>query len=134
MQTEARHAKCEVSTELASDLPTVQGDLNRLDQVFVNLIINAVQAMEPHDGGDVLVRSFLDGNDVVVSLTDTGPGIPSETLARIFQPFFTTKGTKGNGLGLFSCKRIVEEEHHGKLEVASEVGRGTTFAIRLPVN
>lgn len=132
VQTEARHSDVHIETELSEGLPAVTADLNRLDQVFVNLMINAIQAMETQGGGNIRIRTYPEDGDIVIRLADTGPGIPPETLEKIFQPFFTTKGAKGNGLGLFSCKRIVEEEHRGRLDVESRPGEGTTFIVRLP--
>jgi signal transduction histidine kinase len=134
VRTEARHRGVEISEELAGNLPTVRADTNRLDQVFINIMLNAVQAMEKSGGGKVGVRTSHEAGMVTVSFTDSGPGIPPETLARIFEPFFTTKGDKGNGLGLFSCKTIIEDEHGGKLRVQSRVGEGTTFTVELPAH
>ena len=120
---------------------TVVGDPVQLEQVLLNLLINARHAMLGR-GGSITVKAgrAADGGedaDVRIQVIDTGPGIPEKHLGKIFQPFFTTKGTarkgeaKGTGLGLAICKEIVEH-HHGRIEVQSEVGRGTTFTICLP--
>ena len=131
VQTDARHHGVEMTTDLAQDLPKVRGDINRLDQVFVNLILNAVQAMG-EKGGALAISTRRDGDDVVTSFKDSGPGIAPEHLDRIFEAFFTTKGKGGTGMGLFSARRIVHEEHGGKLEARSQVGDGATFSVRLP--
>jgi len=132
VRTEARHSGVEIVTELDPDLPPATANLNRLDQVFINLMINAFHAMDQTGGGELVVRTYADDESCCVSITDTGPGIPDKILQKIFEPFFSTKGEGGTGLGLHSCRNIVEGEHKGKLEVATEVGKGTTFTIRLP--
>jgi signal transduction histidine kinase len=118
---------------------TVVGDPVQLEQVLLNLLINARHAMLGR-GGSITVkagRGSGEGDDVRIQVIDTGPGIPEKHLGKIFLPFFTTKGTarkgeaKGTGLGLAICKEIVEH-HHGRIEVQSEVGKGTTFTICLP--
>lgn len=133
-----------VKTDLQADLPTITGDENQMEQAFLNIVINAWHAMPA--GGTLTLRTrTAPAGDrprragrptppgVEVSIADTGIGIPAEHLSRIFDPFFSTKGVgRGTGLGLAITRRIVED-HHGTIEVASEVGRGTTFTIRLPV-
>jgi len=117
----------------------VWGDEVQLEQVLLNLLINARQAMLGK-GGSLTVKSSKveTGNELKIQVIDTGPGIPERLLPKIFQPFFTTKGTarkgeaKGTGLGLAICKEIIEH-HRGRIEVQSEVGRGTTFTIYLPL-
>ena len=112
------------------DLPEVYVDCEKMEQVFLNLALNALQAMP--EGGTLRVStSFLPGDrQVQVDFADTGAGIPSELRERIFQPFFTTK-RKGTGLGLAVSSRIVEE-HGGRIEVRSTEERGTTFSVLLP--
>jgi signal transduction histidine kinase len=132
VRTEARRSKVRIEPKFAEDLPQVDADPTQLEQVFVNLILNAVQAMEP-DGGELVISAGAEDGVVEVQFRDTGPGIPAEHMPRLFEPFFTTKGDAGAGLGLFSCKRIIEEEHGGEIAVESELGEGTTFVIRLPV-
>ncbi|MCS7316258.1 MAG: cache domain-containing protein [Bryobacterales bacterium] len=120
-----------VVKELDPDLPRVMGDRSQLQQVFMNLLLNAVQAME-EKGTITLVSRKVDGF-VEVSITDTGCGIPPDKLGRIFDPFFTTKPSgKGVGLGLSIAYGIVTK-HGGDIRVESEVGRGSTFTVRLPV-
>jgi len=112
-------------------LPEIMVDGDQLRQVAINLILNAGAAM--HKGGKLVVGSES-GADDCVSLTfrDTGAGIPKEHMEKIFEPFFTTK-VKGTGLGLAITKQIVEQ-HHGKIGIVSEMGRGTTVEVRLPIN
>ncbi|MEO6434537.1 MAG: ATP-binding protein [Tepidisphaeraceae bacterium] len=115
----------------------VRGDEVQLEQVLLNLLINARQAMLGK-GGSLTIKASSDaGGDVKIQVIDTGPGIPAQLLPKIFQPFFTTKSatrkgeTQGTGLGLAICRDIIQS-HGGRIEVASEVGRGTTFTIVLP--
>lgn len=118
---------------------TVNGDPVQLEQVLLNLLINARQAMAGRPGSLTIKAADSESNpaEARIQIIDTGPGIPDKLLPRIFEPFFTTKGTakkgepKGTGLGLAICKEIVEH-HRGRIEVASEVGKGTTFSIYLP--
>jgi signal transduction histidine kinase len=114
----------------------VTGDPVQLEQVLLNLLINARHAMLGR-GGALTIKATQDAENVKIQVIDTGPGIPEKLISKIFQPFFTTKGTarrgeaKGTGLGLAICKEIVEH-HKGRIEVSSELGRGTTFTIYLP--
>ena len=115
----------------AADLLEVEHDSDQMHQVLLNLLLNSVQAIE----GSGLVRVALfakdGGDDAVITVSDTGRGIPPEHLQNIFRPFFTTKGN-GTGLGLSLARRIIEE-HHGRIEVASSSGKGTTFSVTLPL-
>lgn len=114
----------------------VFGDPVQLEQVLLNLLINARQAMLGK-GGSITVKAQKLDNEVRIQVIDTGPGIPEKLVPKIFQPFFTTKGTtrkgeqRGTGLGLAICKEIVEH-HKGRIDVQSEMGKGTTFSIYLP--
>ena len=113
------------------DIPRCLCFPNRLNGVFVNMLMNAAQAIEGE--GQISIETFRDGNDIKVKFTDTGQGIPPENLGRVFEQGFTTKSPdEGTGLGLAICKQIIEE-HHGKIEVESEVGKGTTFTVTLPI-
>ena len=121
--------KAEVVKEYAG-LPEVECMPSQLNQVFMNLLVNAAQAID--DKGIITVRTGSSGDEVWVEVEDTGKGIPSENLNRIFDPFFTTKPIgKGTGLGLSLSYGIVQK-HHGRIEVKSEVGKGTTFRICVP--
>lgn len=116
--------------EQYGELPPVACNPSQLNQVFLNLITNAAQAI--HGGGTVTVRTSSDGGAVRVAVVDTGSGIPAEVLPHIFESFYTTKPRGvGTGLGLSIALEIVRE-HGGDIEVATEVGRGTTFTVVLP--
>jgi two-component system sensor histidine kinase HydH len=135
-QVQIKESRVTVSTRYAKNLPLLQVDRQRLEQVFTNLVLNATQAML--NGGHLLlqteVRRSSNGSkrgEVIVTIADTGPGIPAEAQHRIFEPFFTTK-TRGTGLGLTVARRIIEE-HGGSISVDSEVPRGTRFIIKLPL-
>ncbi len=132
LQTEARHNKVQIHTRLTDNLPQIKVNPNRLDQVFINLVLNAIQAMSGK-GGQLAIASKRENDCIVISFSDNGPGIQAEHLKRLAQPFFTTKDGQGTGLGLFSCKQIIEKEHGGKLEIFSELGKGATFVITLPL-
>ncbi len=122
--------KAEVVKEYG-EMPEVECLPSQLNQVFVNLLVNAAHAIEEH--GTVTLRTGVEGEEVWVEIADTGKGIAAENLNRIFDPFFTTKPVgKGTGLGLSLSYSIVQK-HHGRIEVASEAGKGTTFRICLPV-
>ncbi|HYM13382.1 MAG TPA: ATP-binding protein [Bryobacterales bacterium] len=113
------------------DIPRVPCHSNQLNQVFMNMLVNASHAIGGK--GAITIRTFRDGDMVKIQIADTGSGIPPENLQRIFDTGFTTKKAGvGTGLGLAICRKIIED-HHGKIEVESEVGRGTTFTISLPV-
>ncbi len=115
----------------AENLPEVDHDSDQIHQVLLNLLLNAVQAIEGPGRVEVAVFAHEDSDDAVFTVSDTGRGIPAEHLPNIFRPFYTTKGD-GTGLGLSLAKRIIEE-HHGRIEVESKLGKGTTFSISLPV-
>lgn len=122
--------KCEVRKEYG-DLPAIECVMSNLNQVFMNLLINAAHAI--HDKGVVTVRTGCAGDEVWVEIADDGEGIAPENLSHIFDPFFTTRAVgKGTGLGLSISYGIIEK-HHGRIEVDSELGRGTRFRIGLPV-
>src|SRR2546426_4315130 len=116
--------------ELGNELPPLMADQHMLEQVLMNLILNAVQAIRGE--GVVTVRSGHDGPWCTIEVEDTGCGISPDVLPKIFDPFFTTKGQgEGTGLGLSVSLGIVER-HGGGIAVKSQVGRGTTFTVRLP--
>jgi two-component system, NtrC family, sensor kinase len=115
-------------------LPPVTCFIAELGQVFLNLIINAAQAMEGQPRGKLIVTSTVDGDDVVVTIADTGGGIAPEIQQRIFDPFFTTKEVgRGTGQGLAIARAIVVDRHGGSLSFDSVTGLGTTFFIRIPI-
>jgi len=122
----------DLSFDLAADLPLVQADANQIEQVVVNLLLNAADAIGP-DGGNIRATTVGTAASVELLVKDSGRGIPPEDLPRIFEPFFTTKGNHGTGLGLAVSWGIVEA-HGGSLEVQSEVGDGTCFTLRLPTS
>ena len=127
----ARYARVTINTRLEQNLPYVKGSQSELQQVFLNLINNALDAMEK-EGGALLIQTNRQGDHVVIELSDTGPGIPEANLKRIFDPFFTTKPVgKGTGLGLSICYGIIKKMG-GKIRVASSLGKGTTFTVILP--
>lgn len=132
-------SKYRISIEMqVSAVPEVPAMGNQIQQVLLNLLINARQAMP--QGGRLLIKLEHDTTAGTVDLTvrDTGSGIPQDKLRRIFEPFFTTKsgpddsGKGGTGLGLAACRSIIEA-HHGRIRVESTVGKGTAFTIKLPV-
>jgi len=122
-----------IKTESKGPIPDIQGDIEQLTEVLVNLVVNACEATDG-DGSILIREEVVDGRDnptVVIEVSDTGPGIPEPLIAKVFDPFFTTK-EDGTGLGLSIARRIVEE-HGGRLEVRSIEGSGATFTISLPV-
>ncbi len=126
-----RSARISVIKNLDPSLPPVLGSVNRLQQVFLNLFLNARDAMP--EGGMLEVRTAAQNGTVEVEVTDTGVGIPREHLNRIFDPFFTTKGSgRGTGLGLSVSYGIIKE-HAGKIDVRSTPGKGTSFRLEFPV-
>lgn len=115
--------------DLHTGIPLVLVDEVQLKQAILNLLVNARQAMP--DGGELLVRTQRVGNDVQLSITDTGVGMSSEQLDRCFEVFWSNK-KGGTGLGLATTRRIIKE-HDGRMTIMSEVGRGTSFSIYLPL-
>jgi len=113
-------------------IPTLYGNETKIHQVFMNVILNAVQAS--HDNGLITVKTYLDENFACIDITDSGLGITNENLQNIFTPFFTTKPLgKGTGLGLYICYQIITEEHGGQIKVFSNHHK-TTFRIMLPLH
>ncbi|MBA7527721.1 Adaptive-response sensory-kinase SasA [subsurface metagenome] len=123
-----------LKNDLDQSLPLIKIDAGQIQQVFMNIIMNAVEAMDGK--GDLSIKSQLSEDEkyIEISFTDTGPGIKSEYLKRIFEPFFTTKDAShgGVGIGLAISYRIIRN-HNGRVDVTSEMRKGTTFTIKLPV-
>lgn len=113
------------------ELPPIRCYPQQLNQVFMNFLVNAAQAIDKE--GEITIRTWQDEGNIFVSIADTGQGIPAENMHKLFEPFFTTKETgKGTGLGLSIAHEIIQK-HNGRIEVESEVGKGTTFTVALPV-
>ncbi|MDY6932837.1 MAG: PAS domain S-box protein [Spirochaetota bacterium] len=130
----------ELKTELEPDLPLVKCNIDEINQAILNIIVNASQAIaDVVDGGDkgkgyIDITSYRNGANVIISITDNGPGIPEKVRSRIFDPFFTTKEVgKGTGQGLAIAYVSIVEKHGGRLSFESEIGKGTTFMIELPI-
>jgi PAS domain S-box-containing protein len=130
----------DVETDLSASLPLIPGYAAELNQVFLNMIINAAHAIEDvvdresGQKGIIGIRTRLQDDAVEIEISDTGCGIPPEIQSRIFDPFFTTKGVgRGTGQGLAICYPVIVEKHGGQIVLDSEPGRGTIFRIRLPL-
>lgn len=120
-----------IKRTLDKDLPKVKVDKAQIDEVITNLVVNAIQAFTAQ--GEVVIKTKTNTNSIHIEVSDDGPGIPKENLEKIFRPFYSSKGYgKGTGLGLSIVKRIVSE-HGGTVAVRSQVGKGTTFTVMLPV-
>jgi len=128
LKHEIRDRDILVEVEVAEDVPHASLDRNQIKQAFFNIIRNAMQAMA--NGGLLKIAVTCNDRFVIVSFTDTGPGIPPENLGSLFEPYFTTK-SEGTGLGLMIVQRIVRD-HGGEIEVRSEPNKGTTFTLFLP--
>jgi PAS domain S-box-containing protein len=127
----AETKKVELRLKVNDEFPVVEGDENELKQLFMNLILNSLEAI--HDGGRIEVAlNEISDSRLHIEVSDNGSGIPPDRLNRIFQPFFTTK-KDGTGLGLATCKRIVLD-HDGRIWVESDVGSGTHFHVEIPLN
>ncbi len=126
----------DVVTEFG-EVPPVFCNSGQINQVFLNIIVNAAQAIKSQDRegkGNITIKTYAEDNDVVCKIIDDGPGIPEDVLNKVFDPFFTTKPAgKGTGLGLSVSYDIIVSKHKGKLSVESSMGQGTTFTIKLPL-
>jgi len=129
MDHELQRRHIEISLELG-DLPFIKGNRTALIQVFMNLIINAMHAVK--EKGRIEIRGKQVGHEVVITLRDTGSGIPETHWETVFEPFFTTKGDEGTGLGLPICKEIVEITHDGKISVSNHPQGGAEFTMVFP--
>ncbi|MDR1902405.1 MAG: PAS domain-containing sensor histidine kinase [Treponema sp.] len=126
---EMEKAHIEYCLDLAKELPSIEFDEHQMKQAFLNLIKNAISAMP--DGGCLRINTSATETDVVISVSDSGVGIPEKNLSKIFEPYFTTKDT-GSGLGLTVVFKIVRE-HRGEISVKSKNGEGSTFIITIPI-
>jgi two-component system NtrC family sensor kinase len=119
-----------------ADLPPVRCNIADLNQVFLNLVVNAADAIEETGRrGQITVATAVDGTDVLIRVSDTGGGIPDDVRPKIFDPFFTTKDVgRGSGQGLALARGVVQEGHGGALTADSVVGQGTTFTVRIPID
>ncbi|MEO6333431.1 MAG: ATP-binding protein [Pyrinomonadaceae bacterium] len=126
-----RGVSVEIKIEVAPDLPTINADGGQLQQAVIALATNAIDAMP--DGGTLTFRAFVERRRLAIEIEDTGVGIPAQDMSKVFEPFFTTKEVgKGTGLGLAVCYGIITD-HGGRLSVRSNLGKGSTFTIFLPV-
>ncbi|MCP4612491.1 MAG: hypothetical protein GY845_27650 [Planctomycetes bacterium] len=126
------HKQAEIQLDLTENLPTFTGNSQKIEQVLVNLIVNAGQAMRDGVRGLIIIRTRASGKNLIVNVEDNGVGMNQKTISQICGPFFTTKRSKGGtGLGLAITSRIIEE-HGGDISVISKVGEGAKFTIRIP--
>lgn len=130
----------DLELDLMETLPPVPCLVGEFNQVILNLVVNAADAIAEHNGesgtkGKITLRTFLDGDYAVVTVTDDGPGMPEGVKSKIFDPFFTTKVVgKGTGQGLAISQDVIVQKHGGSIEVQSSPGNGTTFIVRLPLS
>jgi len=131
---------CTVETDFEQDMPEIYGYHDDLNQVFLNMIINASHAIEEKFKsksklGLIKIKTETSGNKIIISISDNGMGISKENLSKIFNPFFTTKTVgKGTGQGLSICHSIIVDKHEGHIDLQSKEGEGTTFIITLPIS
>ncbi|HEX7976227.1 MAG TPA: ATP-binding protein [Anaerolineales bacterium] len=134
MQSRAQEKGIKIHLETTGKLPNIRADQNKIKQVLLNLLSNAIKYNRT--GGSIIVRAEIDQDEMVLQVSDTGPGIPPENLTHIFTKFYRVPGSErlasGTGLGLSICKRIIDA-HRGSIQVFSEMGLGTTFETRLPL-
>jgi PAS domain S-box-containing protein len=130
LKGEATRSSIAMHTDLSADLPKIMVDLVQLQQVFMNLMLNAIEAME-NTGGELIVKAELQDDQLQFSVSDTGVGVPAETMDQIFSAFFTTK-PQGSGMGLAISRSIVES-HGGRLWASANAGGGATFHFTLPI-
>ena len=138
-QNQIKHI-ADVQTDYQPNLPPLECYGDEMNQVFLNLIVNATHAIREvskkraRERGKLTIRTRLIDNDVQIEIQDNGTGIPLPICARVFDPFFTTKQAgEGTGQGLAICHDIVVQKHHGKIWFDTELDRGTTFFVRIPI-
>jgi len=131
VEPQAQNSSVNIVNEYNPKLPPINADRKQIEQVLLNLFINAIQAMP--GGGKMTIRSWEDADNqqVRIAVSDSGTGVPLDKQADVFKPFYTTKA-KGSGLGLAICRRIMHE-HHGRIELQSESGKGATFVLTFPI-
>jgi signal transduction histidine kinase len=131
---ELKTGNIEIVTDLTPSLPEIMVDFLQIQEVFLNIILNAEQAMtETHGRGKLSIKTRQIKDHIRISFNDDGPGIPPEQLDKVFDPFFTTRAEKGGtGLGLSTCHGIVTE-HGGRIYARSKPGKGATFFVELPL-
>jgi two-component system NtrC family sensor kinase len=133
MKNEASYRNIEIQTNYDPDLPLTTTDPNQLQQVFLNIINNSIDAIDKEGKITLKTRGLAENKELAIDISDNGPGIPKEVLPKIFDPFFTTKVVgKGTGLGL-SISYTIIKQLGGRITADSEAGKGTTFTIWLPV-
>jgi len=132
IEFEMKKSKVTFVGDYDGPLPTLKLNKFEINQAFLNIIVNAIHAMEKK-GGELRVKTVTDADGISVNFIDQGTGIAAENIEKIFEPLFTTKVGTGSGIGLSVTRKIVEN-HGGKLSVSSEVGKGTTFTIWVPKN
>jgi len=118
--------KIEIKNLLTDDSPRIQADQRQLEEILFNLIVNACQAMK--EGGELVISAATQNDKITVTISDTGTGIPEDQAKRLFEPFHTTKGEKGTGLGLYITKQLIER-NNGRISVQSKPGQGTSFTL-----
>jgi signal transduction histidine kinase len=132
ISNELNLASIDLDIDIAKDLPDINANPRNLQQVFLNLFLNSIQAMP--EGGNLAVRVAREDGQLTIEVSDDGVGIAPENVDKLFDPFFTTKEIgEGTGLGLSVCYGIIER-HGGGIRIDSEPGAGTTVTVRLPVN
>jgi signal transduction histidine kinase len=130
LEPQLRNTKIELKRHYGDHLPATLGNAGKLQQVFMNLLLNARDAMP--EGGQLIIRTQTRESSILIDIIDTGIGIAPENITKIYDPFFTTKGIgQGTGLGLAVSYGIVQE-HNGRIFVESKQGEGTRFRIKLP--
>jgi signal transduction histidine kinase len=133
LQSQAIFHNIEIEKALSPSLPKVPVDIQQIYHVFMNLIINAAEAMEGEGKLTIKSHRSRSGKSVLIEIIDTGPGVPDDVIPRVFDPFFTTKEhSKGTGLGLSVAYGIVQN-HHGYITVRNKPGGGATFVVELPL-
>jgi signal transduction histidine kinase len=131
-QSAAKEKGVTLTTKLAADLPEIEIDPDGINHACLNIVSNAIEAVQPISGKvEIATRAHPEKDEIWIAVVDNGPGIPPDEQLKIFQAFYSTKGQKGTGLGLAAAKKIIEE-HYGRIALKSKQGEGSTFVIKLP--